>query len=69
INRVIVENGELIISTPLGGPCGNHFHLSYFQRDEFKQQLSKYFEEVNLVFQRGDKFNKNSISPAFAETF
>lgn len=69
INRVVLPSGRLIISTPLGGPCGNHFHLSYFQRGEFKNQLSKYFEDVDLVFQRGDRFYKDSLSPAFAETF
>lgn len=69
INRLVVEDGQLIISTPLGGECGNHFHLSYFQRSDFKKYLKKYFQDVDVVYQRVDKFHKDSISPLVAETF
>ena len=69
IRRLVVKDGSLIISTPLGGPCGNHFHLSYFQREDFKKILTKYFKNVNIIYQRDDEFYENSISPLFAETF
>ena len=69
INRTVVEDGQLIISTPLGGPCGNHFHLSYFQRGDFKKHLQKYFKDVVVSYQRVEKFHKESISPVYAETF
>ena len=69
IIRVLVKDGMLIISCPLGGDCGNPYHLTYYQKGTFELVLKKYFDEVKMLYQRGDKFFEDSISPEYCETF
>ena len=67
--RVLTEDGILAISTPIGGPCGNPYHVAYYQRDSFKEFLCDYFKEVDTQFQRGTQFFPSSLSPSYAPTF
>ncbi|MBW2605747.1 MAG: methyltransferase domain-containing protein [Deltaproteobacteria bacterium] len=69
ICRVLSKNGVLAISTPFGGPCGNPYHVAYYQRESFEEYLLGYFKEVDLKFQRGTQFYSSSISPGYAPTF
>jgi len=69
ICRVLSEDGALAISTPFGGPCGNPYHVAYYQRQSFEEYLRGYFKEVDLKFQRGAQFYPSSISPGYAPTF
>lgn len=69
ICRILAKDGALAISTPLGGPCGNTYHVAYYQRESFGKYLLGYFEEVDLRFQRNDQFYASSISPGYASTF
>ena len=69
ICRVLTEDGTLAISTPFGGPCGNPYHVAYYQRESFGEFLTDYFKEVDLKFQREDQFFSSSISPGYAPTF
>ncbi len=67
--RLLTDDGILIISTPLGGPVGNPYHLAYYQQGTFADYLHNFFEEVQLLFQTDDRFQERSISPAYAPTF
>ena len=69
ICRVLAEDGALVISTPFGGPCGNPYHVAYYQRESFEKYLLNYFKEVDLKFQRGTQIYATSISPGYAPTF
>ena len=69
ICRVLSENGVLAVSTPFGGPCGNRYHVAYYQRGSFGKYLLASFKEIDLKFQRGDQFYASSISPDYAPTF
>ena len=69
ICRVLTEDGVLAISTPIGGPCGNPYHVAYYQRESFKEFLCDYFKEVDTQFQRGTQFFPSSLSPSYAPTF
>ncbi len=69
IIRVLKDDGQLIISCPLGGDCGNPYHLTYYQKGTFELVLRKYFNEVKMLYQRKDEFSENSISPNYCDTF
>lgn len=69
IVRVLKEDGKLIISCPLGGNCGNPYHLIYYQKGTFELVLKKYFDEVKMLYQRKGEFFEDSISPEYHETF
>jgi|GEM_PF-4427883 len=69
VTRLLVDDGMLAISTPLGGPFGNPYHFAYYQRGTFASYLRNFFEEVQLLFQIDDQFLEKSISPDYASTF
>jgi len=69
IVRILKKDGKLIISCPLGGNCGNPYHLTYYQKGTFELVLKKYFDEVKMLYQRGNEFFEDSISPEYCETF
>jgi GT2 family glycosyltransferase/acetyltransferase-like isoleucine patch superfamily enzyme/2-polyprenyl-3-methyl-5-hydroxy-6-metoxy-1,4-benzoquinol methylase/Tfp pilus assembly protein PilF len=69
VARLLTDDGLLAISTPLGGPVGNPYHLAYYQRGTFETYLRNFFEEVQLLFQIDDQFHEKSISPDYAPTF
>ena len=67
--RVLSPDGRLIISTPLGGPCGNPYHVSYYQRGTFGALLENYFENVTVFYQRNGLIHGDSVSPDHHDTF
>lgn len=67
--RVLSDKGSLAISTPLGGPCGNPYHVAYYQKGNFEKYLLDYFQEVNVNFQRGNKLYPSSNSLDDSSTF
>ena len=69
ICRILSNDGTLAISTPFGGPCGNPYHMAYYQKGTFEKFLLDYFEEVKIEYQRGNQFNSSSISPGYCSTF
>lgn len=69
ITRLLTNDGTLIISTPLGGPVGNPYHLAYYQRGTFSGYLRNFFDEVQIFFQINDQFREKSVSPDYAPTF
>ncbi len=69
ICRVLTDKGSLAVSTPLGGPCGNPYHVAYYQKGNFEKYLHDYFREVDVNFQRGNKFYPSSISLDDSSTF
>jgi len=69
IVRVLDKDGTLLISCPLGGNCGNPYHKAYYQKETFEPLLRKYFNEVKMLYQRGETFFVDSISPEYCNTF
>ena len=67
--RLLTDDGNLIISSPLGGPVNNPYHVAYFQRGIFESYLRNFFDDVTLLFQRNDRFHSSSLSSAYAPTF
>jgi GT2 family glycosyltransferase/predicted TPR repeat methyltransferase len=69
IVRVLAEDGVAILSVPLGGPAGNPFHLSYYQRPHFAAFLEHFFDNVEISYQRGASFSDVPLSPNSCPTF
>lgn len=69
IVRLLDDDGTLIISTPLGGPVGNPYHVAYYQQGTFGSYLSRFFDHVKVLYQRHDKFFTESLSPKHSPTF
>lgn len=69
VARVLRPEGQLILSTPLGGPSGNPHHHAYYQRGTFEAYLRQFFREVDLSYQRGERFFDESQSPAYSPHF
>ena len=69
VTRLLTDDGMFVVSTPLGGPVGNPHHVAYYQRGTFASYLLGFFEDVKLLFQRGDHFGKQTKSPYYAPTF
>lgn len=67
--RVLTDNGILIISTPLGGDCGNPYHHAYYQRGNFQDILKQYYNNVEVFYLRNNAIFSNSISPLYSDTF
>lgn len=67
--RVLSDDGVLAISTPFGGPCCNKYHVAYYQKGSFEEFLLTSFKEIEIKYQREDKFFETSISPDYAPTF
>ena len=61
LNRLLKDNGTLIISTPFGQGrdegCANPFHYRQYTEEEFRELLSS-FTKVELFCQRDDKIEK-----------
>lgn len=66
--RVISKNGILIISTPIGGPYGNPYHLSYYQKADL-DILNEYFEDIEIFYQDGNGIYIESKTPDYNDTF
>jgi ubiquinone/menaquinone biosynthesis C-methylase UbiE len=69
VARVLKDDGTALISTPLGGPCGNEYHVAYYQRGTFEVILRQFFDDVVVNYQRNETFQSQSISPEYADTF
>ncbi|MEE9170187.1 MAG: glycosyltransferase [bacterium] len=69
VTRILDHDGKLAISTPLGGDVGNPYHVAYYQRKTFEPFLRKFFDNVEVRFQRGDRFYSQTRSPDYAPTF
>lgn len=69
VQRILNDDGTLIISTPLGGPCGNPYHLTHYQKDSFKRLLSQYFQDIKIWYQGNDGFLNKSLTPDHCDTF
>jgi GT2 family glycosyltransferase/acetyltransferase-like isoleucine patch superfamily enzyme/2-polyprenyl-3-methyl-5-hydroxy-6-metoxy-1,4-benzoquinol methylase/predicted Zn-dependent protease len=69
VTRLLTDDGMFVVSTPLGGPVGNPHHVAYYQSGTFASYLLGFFEDVKLLFQRGDQFYEETKSPYYAPTF
>jgi len=67
--RLLKPGGTFIVSTPLGGPAGNPYHVSYYQRGTFGPILERFFESMEMHYQRPEGFFRESISPEESATF
>lgn len=69
VTRLLTDDGIFVVSTPLGGPVGNPYHVAYYQKGTFASYLLGFFEDVKLLFQRDDQFSEETKSPYYAPTF
>jgi GT2 family glycosyltransferase/acetyltransferase-like isoleucine patch superfamily enzyme/cytochrome c-type biogenesis protein CcmH/NrfG/glycosyltransferase involved in cell wall biosynthesis len=69
VTRLLTDDGMFVVSTPLGGPVGNPYHVAYYQSGTFSSYLLGFFEDVKLLFQDGDQFYEKTKSPYYAPTF
>ena len=69
VKRILTDDGKLVISTPIGGACGNKYHLSYFQKDSFRWLLKNYFNNVTILYQVGKSISNISISKNYEPSF